>query len=194
MRGGSIVVGAYTANINECDECDEDPRSGAAYLFTKPAGAVWANDPNEDHRTESGKLILPTDGVEEEDGFGNSVALDGQSIVVGAPQDDDEFGSVYVSDIPRWAFLASGAETTSATVGGLTNGVEYTFQVRAVDYVGMGPGSDSARARPRCSQWWPRPQPPSVVQRCQQLRFHRRREHAAGHAGGQRRYSHGRGR
>ena len=105
VRGGSIVVGAYTANINECDECDEDPRSGAAYLFTKPAGAVWANDPNEDHRTESGKLILPTDGVEEEDGFGNSVALDGQSIVVGAPQDDDEFGSVYVSDIrggPFW--------------------------------------------------------------------------------------------
>ena len=161
VRGGSIVVGAYTANINECDECDDDPRSGAAYLFTKPANVDWSNDPNEDHRTESGKLILPTDGVEEEDGFGNSVALDGQSIVVGAPQDDDEFGSVYVSDIPRWAFLASGAETTSATVGGLTNGVEYTFQVRAVDYVGMGPGSDSARARPRSSGGRDPNRPPS---------------------------------
>ncbi len=155
VRGGTIVVGAYTANINECDECDEDPRSGAAYLFTKPAGAVWTNDPNKDYRTESDKLTLPTEeGVtEEDDQYGNSVALDGQSIVVGAPQDDvetdeDDFGSVYVSDIPQWDFLASGAETTSATVEGLTNGVEHAFHVRAVDFYGEGPPSDVARATP----------------------------------------------
>ena len=148
VRGGSIVVGAYTANINECDECDEDLRSGAAYLFTKPAGAVWANDPNKDYRTESGKLTLPTNEEERGDEFGNSVALDGQSIVVGAPEGNDDFGSVYVSDIPQWAFLASGAETTSATVEGLTNGVEYAFQVRAVDFYGEGLPSDIARATP----------------------------------------------
>ena len=150
VRGGSIVVGAYTANINECDECGEDLRSGAAYLFTKPAGAVWANDPNEDHGTESGKLTLPTEegAVEKSDEFGNSVALDGQSIVVGAPEGNDGFGSVYVSDIPQWALLARGAETTSATVGGLTNGVEYAFQVRAVDFYGGGLPSDIVRATP----------------------------------------------
>ena len=155
VRGGSIVVAAYTANINECDECGEDLRSGAAYLFTKPAGAVWANDPNKDYRTESRKLILPTgEGLgEEDDEFGKTVALDGQRIVVGASQDDvkannDDFGSVYMSDIPQWDFLASGAETTSATVEGLTNGVEYTFQVRAVDFYGGGPPSDIARATP----------------------------------------------
>ncbi len=148
VRGGSIVVGAYTANINECDECGEDLRSGAAYLFTKPAGAVWADDPNKDYRTESGKLTLPTNEEERGDEFGNSVALDGQSMVVGAPEGNDGFGSVYVSDIPQWAFLASGAETTSATVEGLTNGVEYTFQVRAVDFYGGGPPSDIARATP----------------------------------------------
>ena len=155
VRGGSIVVGAYTANINECDECDEDLRSGAAYVFTKSAGAVWANDPNKDRTTESRKLILPTgEGLgEEDDEFGKTVALDGQRIVVGASQDDvkannDDFGSVYMSDIPQWDFLASGAETTSATVEGLTNGVEYTFQVRAVDFYGGGPPSDIARATP----------------------------------------------
>ena len=148
VRGGSIVVGAYTANINECDECGEDLRSGAAYLFTKPAGAVWANDPNKDYRTDSGKLTLPTDEEERGDEFGNFVALDGQSMVVGAPEGNDGFGSVYVSDIPQWAFLASGAETTSATVEGLTNGVEYTFQLRAVDFYGGGPPSDIARATP----------------------------------------------
>ena len=148
VRGRSIVVGAYTANINECDECGEDLRSGAAYLFTKPAGGVWANDPNEDYRTESDKLILPTDEKERGDEFGNSVALDGQSIVVGAPEGNDGFGSVYVSDIPQWGFFASGAETTSATVGGLTNGVEYAFQVRAIDSYGEGLPSNIARATP----------------------------------------------
>ena len=148
VRGGSIVVGAYTANINECDECGEDLRSGAAYLFTKPAGAVWANDPNKDYRTESGKLTLPTNEEERGDEFGNSVALDGQSIVVGAPEGNDDFGSVYVSDIPQWAFLASGAETTSATVEGLTNGVEYAFHVRAIDLYGEGLPSDIVQATP----------------------------------------------
>ena len=148
VRGGSIVVGAYTANINECDECGEDLRSGAAYLFTKPAGAVWANDPNKDYRTELGKLTLPTNEEERGDEFGNSVALDGQSIVVGAPEGNDDFGSVYVSDIPQWAFLASGAETTSATVEGLTNGVEYAFHVRAIDLYGEGLPSDIVQATP----------------------------------------------
>ena len=156
VRGGTIVIGAPSANIDVCDDiddCDEDPRSGAAYVFTKPTGAFWANDPNEDNRKESGKLTLPIEegDVEKDDEFGNSVALDGQSIVVGAPAGNDGFGSVYVSDIPQWSFLASGAETTSATVGGLTNGVEYTFQVRAVDKVsdvGESPPSDIARATP----------------------------------------------
>ena len=68
--------------------------------------------------------------------------------MVGAPEGNDDFGSVYVSDIPQWAFLASGAETTSATVEGLTNGVEYAFQVRAVDFYGEGLPSNIARATP----------------------------------------------
>ena len=167
VRGGTIVIGAPSANIDVCDDiddCDEDPRSGAAYVFTKPTGAFWANDPNEDNRKESGKLTLPIEegDVEKDDEFGNSVALDGQSIVVGAPAGNDGFGSVYVSDIPQWSFLAGGAETTSATVGGLTNGVGYTFQVRAVDKVsdvGESPPSNIARATPM-----PAPDAPSTPQ------------------------------
>ena len=154
IRGSTIVVGAYYADIDECDEseddCDDGARSGAAYVFTKPDGAVWANDPNKDYRTESGKLILPTEEgtVEKNDEFGNSVALDGQSIVVGAPAGNDDFGSVYVSDIPKWVFWASEAETTSATVEGLTNGVEYAFQVRAIDGKVEGLPSEIRRATP----------------------------------------------
>ncbi len=159
VRGGTIVIGAYAANVDVCDpdesdddDCDEDARSGAAYLFTKPAGAVWANDPNEDYRTESDKLILPTDEEERGDEFGNSVALDGQSIVVGAPEGNDGFGSVHVSDIPQWAHIDdSKATTVSHRVTDLENGVEYTFQVRAVDKVsdvGESPPSNIARATP----------------------------------------------
>ena len=155
VRDDTIVVGAYTANINECDDCDEDLRSGAAYLFTKPANVDWVNDPNEDYRTESGKLILPTEegATEEDDQYGNSVALDGQSIVVGAPLYDvdskSDAGSVYVSDIPKWyAIAGSGDTTTYHTVTDLENGVEYPFQVRAVDEAGEGPPSDIVRATP----------------------------------------------
>ena len=158
VRGGTIVIGAPSANIDVCDDiddCDEDPRSGAAYVFTKPAGAFWANDPNEDNRKESGKLTLPIEegDVEKDDEFGNSVALDGQSIVVGAPADNDGFGSVYVSDFPVvWTDIDdSTATTVSHRVTDLENDVVYTFQVRAVDKVsdvGESPPSNIARATP----------------------------------------------
>ena len=157
VRGGTIVIGAPSANVDECDDiddCDEDPRSGAAYLFTKPANVDWVNDPNEDHRTESGKLTLPIEegAVEKSDEFGNSVALDGQSIVIGVPAGNDGFGSVYVSDIPQWAHIDdSKATTVSHRVTDLENDVKYTFQVRAVDKVsdvGAGTPSDIALATP----------------------------------------------
>ena len=154
VRGDTIVVGAYAADIVPPDGDDDNPRSGAAYVFTKP-GHGWANYPNEGHRTESTKLILPRgQGKEEEDQFGHSVALDGQYIVVGAPLDDvdadaDDFGSVYVSDIPVWTDIGeSESTTTSATVTGLSAGVEYTFQVRAVDEAGSSPPSNIVHATP----------------------------------------------
>ncbi len=153
VRGGTIVVGAPSADIHPPDDDDDDdenenPRSGAAYVFTKPAKGVWATS------AEAAKLILPAgEGAkEEEDGFGNSVAVDGDSIVVGAPEGNDGFGSVHVSDIPQWAHIDdSKATTVSHRVTDLENGVEYTFQVRAVDKVsdvGESPPSNIARATP----------------------------------------------
>ena len=159
VRGGTIVVGAYEADIVPPDKnADDNPRSGAAYIFTKRANG-WANDPNEDQRTESSKLILPTgEGAKEEAAqFGSSVALDDQTIVVGAPQDG--FGSVYVSAIPMWNSITNSRDTTTShTVRGLTNGVEYAFQARAVENESEGPPSDIVRATPR-----PAPDTPIVT-------------------------------
>ena len=153
VRDSTIVVGAYSAYST--NENADNPHSGAAYVFTKPATG-WANDLSEDHITERAKLILPGGGGADEKAveFGDSVALDGQYIVVGVPGHDvaavdDNFGSVYVSDIPVWTHIRnSKATTTSHTVRGLNHGVEYTFQVRAVDGVGEGSGSNVVRARP----------------------------------------------
>ena len=143
VRDSTIVVGAYSAYST--NENADNPHSGAAYVFTKPATG-WANDLSEDHITERAKLILPGGGGADEKAveFGDSVALDGQYIVVGVPGHDvaavdDNFGSVYVSDIPVWTHIRnSKATTTSHTVRGLNHGVEYTFQVRRGGRRGRG--------------------------------------------------------
>ena len=140
LNGDTVVIGAYNDKIDEDD--DESNKSGSAYMFAKPEDG-WVNS------IETAKLILPAGvGPEESDNFGNSVAVDGESTMVGAPADDN-FGSIYELGIPQWEDISPSDDTTAShTVTGLTGGVEYTFQVRAVDKVGMGPGSDSARATP----------------------------------------------
>ena len=72
-------------------------------------------------------------------------------------------GAVYLWTVPQWADIAnSDATTTSHTVTGLTNRVEYSLQVRAVDKVegaGAGPPSDPLRAMPLK----PKPAVPTVL-------------------------------
>ena len=147
LNGDTVVIGAYSDDIVDDENGNE---SGSAYMFSKPGGG-WVTS------TETAKFILPhPPGEEEDDNFGNSVAVDGKSIIVGAPGSDaddlanDNSGSIYELGIPQWEDISPSDDTTAShTVTGLTSGVEYTLQVRAVDYVGMGPGSDSVRATPR---------------------------------------------
>jgi predicted amidohydrolase len=61
--------------------------SGSAYIFTR-SGSIW---------TQQAKLI-PPDG-EKTDEFGNSVDIYGDTVIIGAPQDDDNgenSGSTYI--------------------------------------------------------------------------------------------------
>ena len=80
IKGDTIVVGAYRDD-------DNGNNSGSAYVYTR-TGTTW---------TEQTKLTA-SDGAAD-DNFGFSVAIAGDTIVVGAWYDDDngvDSGSVYV--------------------------------------------------------------------------------------------------
>ena len=137
VDGDTVVVGAYADD-------DRGNDSGSAYVFVKPATG-WANG------TQTAKLTA-SDGAASDE-FGTAVAVDGDTVVVGAYADDDangsDAGSVYAFGIQSWTDIpGSGAATISHTVTGLTNGTEYTFRIRATNTVGTSSESDTATATP----------------------------------------------
>ena len=75
ISGETIIVGARGANIGET------PGQGAAYIFTR-SGSTW---------TLQQKLTAP-DGVAFA-GFGRSVAINGETVIVGAWKDNDGINS-----------------------------------------------------------------------------------------------------
>ena len=85
MDGDTIVVGAP----------GEDGAAGEVFVYIKPNGG-WESTPH-----HMAKLTAP--GGARRDGFGTSVAADGDTIVVGAPGMDthgEESGAVYVFTKP----------------------------------------------------------------------------------------------
>jgi hypothetical protein len=104
VSGDSIVVGARGDDEN-------GGNSGSAYVFVQRPGG-WATG------TETAKLTA-SDG-EEMDLFGNSVAIDGDTIVAGAHGDDDQ------------AFAAGAAYVFTRPTGGWTTGTE-TAKLTASD-------------------------------------------------------------
>ena len=120
VSGDIVVVGA-----DGVDQSATETNFGAAYVFTKPATG-WADN------TETAKLTA-SDGNTNHD-FGSSAAIDGDTVVVGAEGKDSGEGAAYVFDIVDWEDIAdSDAATTSYIVTGLTNDIDHTFRVRAVD-------------------------------------------------------------
>lgn len=80
VSGDTVVVGAY-------GEDDNGIAAGAAYLFER-SGATW---------TQSAKIVASDGG--NTDFFGTSVAISVDTVIVGAPQDDDagaQSGSAYI--------------------------------------------------------------------------------------------------
>ena len=101
VHGDTIVVGAYEED--HTDDTDTLDDFGAAYVFTRPATG-WAD------MTQTARLIAGSDAVANDE-FGTSVAVHGDTIVVGAPEQDvdvtdnkdDATGSAYIFTKPaRW--------------------------------------------------------------------------------------------
>ncbi len=86
----TVVVGADGTNTNG------HVNQGKAYVFVKPSSG-WSN------MTESAMLIA-SDGAAN-DYLGQSVAIDGNTVVVGAPGTQTNRGSIYVFERPEsgWA-------------------------------------------------------------------------------------------
>ena len=112
VHGDTIVVGAYQEDhiIDPNDNTKDKGDAGAAYVFTKPATG-WAD------MTETARLIA-SDAVANDE-FGTSVAVHGDTIVVGSPEKDvntndgtdDAKGSAYIFTRPadgwsKWSTLA----------------------------------------------------------------------------------------
>ena len=101
VDGDTVVVGA-----------SEDGGSGSAYVFTKAADSIWTD------ATQTAKLTA-SDG-DDFDEFGKSVAVDGDTAVAGAPNNDG-YGSAYVFIKPA-AGWDDATQTAKLTPGATDDG------------------------------------------------------------------------
>ena len=122
-----IVVGAYRHDDSGTD-------TGSAYMFAKPA-AGWATN------TETAKLTASDAAADDQ--YGYSVAINDDTVVVGAPQNDSQAldaGAAYFYQTSDWTAIADSApgkaNATSYTIANLVNGVHYSARIRAVNGVG----------------------------------------------------------
>ena len=83
----AVAIDGHTIVVGDNLDNDIGDESGAVYVFTHSSAGIW---------TEQQKLIA-SDG-EAWDQFGSSVAVDGDTVVIGAWDDDngESSGSVYV--------------------------------------------------------------------------------------------------
>ncbi|TLM72285.1 MAG: tandem-95 repeat protein, partial [Actinobacteria bacterium] len=85
--GASVAVDGDTAVIGASGDDDKGSNSGSVYVFTR-SGTTWSQQAK----------IIAADGAAS-DGFGASLSLSGDTVVIGASGDDDkgaDSGSAYV--------------------------------------------------------------------------------------------------
>jgi len=88
--GAAVAVSGNSAVIGARFDDDNGSESGSAYLFTRSAG-VWTEQPK----------LIPTDAAAFDE-FGQGIAMDEETVLVGADRDDDNgpaSGSVYVFEV-----------------------------------------------------------------------------------------------
>jgi len=89
LSGNTVVIGAPYQDYDE-NGANSVSEAGAAYVFTR-SGSVWS--------LEEKLVAMGTHGRESGDQFGSSVALSGETVVIGAPfQDYDADGNNLIGD------------------------------------------------------------------------------------------------
>jgi hypothetical protein len=87
LDGDTVVVGAWGEDSNSGSDQgnNADLNAGAVYVFTRESNVFWSQPVYLKANTPS------VGGL-----FGHSVAVDGDTVVVGTPFDDEDGGAVYV--------------------------------------------------------------------------------------------------
>ena len=109
VSGNTTVIGAYRESSNATsisgDGIDNSATdSGAAYVFTR-SGSIWTQD-----------AYLKASNAEANDSFGNSVAVSGDTVVIGAYREDSNATTVG-GDGENNSAVASGAAYVFARSG-----------------------------------------------------------------------------
>ena len=98
ISGDTIVVGAFLDDDTNTD-------SGAAYIYEKPLNG-WENTAQENAK-------LKAHDADQDDEFGTSVSISGDTIVVGAPEDDEtnsRSGAAYIYEKPLNGWVNTAQE------------------------------------------------------------------------------------
>jgi hypothetical protein len=109
--GAAVAISGDTIVIGMPNDDDAGTECGSAYVFEKPAGD-WVS------ATETAKLTASDAAAN--DAFGVSVTIDGDVVVVGAPQNDgaaSDAGAAYIFEEPVGGWV-SMTETARLTAGG----------------------------------------------------------------------------
>ena len=86
--GSSVALSGGTALVGTSDDSDTGSAYvGAAYVFMDDGSGHWSQ-----------RAILAASGAAERENFGESIALSGSTVLVGASKDDNS-GSVYTFDL-----------------------------------------------------------------------------------------------
>ena len=118
--GSSVAVSGDTVVIGASQD---DVRRGSAYVFVKPAGG-WTGALTEDAKLTASDRVAA-------DVFGISVAVSGDTVVIGSQNDDDKgknSGSAYVFVKPAGGW--TGALTENAKLNAADGGADHRFGYR----------------------------------------------------------------
>ncbi|MBE7556968.1 MAG: FG-GAP repeat protein [Anaerolineales bacterium] len=136
--GGSVALSGDTL-VAGAPGYFSEPGPDAAYVFVKP-GSGWVTT-----STFAAKLTA-SDGVGT-DVFGFSAAISGDTVVIGASDDDSRKGSTYIFVKPGGSWSGSLTETAKLTAADGTAEDRFGLSVTVIsDTVMTGaPGDDSGR-------------------------------------------------